>query len=101
MEVDHVITVTLSASLATYLSGHDTTPTGQRSFVLAAANWTDTVHEIRSRFSRLGDHLFEESGWLRSGLLAAVNDVVGHHADGPPDMHSGDHLFLFTQIAGG
>jgi molybdopterin converting factor small subunit len=98
-----VVTVTLAASLATYLPEDPIgpCPAGHRSVTLAAESWPDTVQELRSRFDRLGEHLFEESGRLRSGFLVAVNDQLIRHEDGPRDVRSGDKVYLFAQIAGG
>jgi molybdopterin converting factor small subunit len=103
MEVDHVVTVTLASSLASYLPDDGVAPhsAGHRSVTLVAESWSETVREIRARYSRLGEHLFEESGQLRSGLLVAVNDQLDHHKDGPRGIQPGDSIFLFAQIAGG
>ncbi|SDP40256.1 MoaD/ThiS family protein [Lentzea jiangxiensis] len=95
-----MVTMTLAASLATYLSDGAGSP-GHRSLTLDAETWPETVREIRQRHQRLGHHLFEESGRLRSGFLVAVNDEVSRRPEGPTHLRSGDHVYLFVQIAGG
>lgn len=97
-----MIIVTLASSLAAYLPGDGGgSAGGHRSITLAAETWSDTVHEIRSQFDLLGKHLFDPAGKLRAGFLVAVNDEVSRRPDGPAQVRSGDHLFLFTQMAGG
>ena len=91
--------VTLAASLAAYLPQHS--GDGHHSVTLKAETWPEAVRELRSRFDRLGRHLFEDSGRLRSGFLVAVNEQVDHGEDGPRHVRSGDELFVFAQIAGG
>jgi molybdopterin converting factor small subunit len=103
MEVEHVVTVTLAASLASYLPEDEAAPdpAGHRSVTLPAETWTETVREIRARYRRLGEHMFEESGKLRSGLLVAVNDQLDRHQHGLHSIRGGDNIFVFAQIAGG
>jgi sulfur transfer ThiS family protein len=59
------------------------------------------VEQINSRFQRLGDHVFDDEGRLRPGLLVAINDEVTSRRDRTPRIAPGDEVFLFTQIAGG
>ncbi|NUT49477.1 MAG: MoaD/ThiS family protein [Saccharothrix sp.] len=95
-----MVDVTLGASLAGYLPDGDES-SGRRSVALAADTWPDTVREIRSRFEKLGERLFDESGRLRSGFVVAVNDEVSRGPDGPRLLGPGDRLYVFAQIAGG
>lgn len=95
-----MVTMTLAASLAPYLSDGAEVPES-RSLTLDAESWPETVREIRQRHQKLSRHLFEESGRLRSGFLVAINDEVSRHPEGPTHLRSGDHVYLFVQIAGG
>ncbi|KOX16374.1 hypothetical protein ADK67_40160 [Saccharothrix sp. NRRL B-16348] len=74
---------------------------GHRSVALTASTWPETVREIRSRFEKLGERLFDESGRLRTGFVVAVNDEIVRGPDGPRLLGPGDRLYLFAQIAGG
>jgi hypothetical protein len=97
-----MITLTLAASLASLLPEHgDNARSGRRSITIDANNWPETVDQIRHRFAQLANHVFDESGQLRSGLLIAVNDEVTSRSDGPPQITPNNEVFLFTQIAGG
>ena len=97
-----MVTLTLSASLAALLPEHESSrKNGSYSIMIEANSWTETVNEIRLKFQRVAGHVFDESGQLRSGLLAAVNDYVSAHGDGCPQVKPGDEVFLFAQIAGG
>ena len=97
-----MVTLTLSASLAALLPEHsNTSRNGRYSITVDANSWQETVDEIRVKFHRLANHMFDESGQPRPGLLVAVNDRVSSHGDGQPRIEAGDEVFLFAQIAGG
>jgi molybdopterin converting factor small subunit len=97
-----MVTLTLSASLAALLPEHDnSSKNGRHSITVDADCWTEVVNETRVKFQRLASHVFDESGQLRPGLLAAVNDDVSSYADDYPPIKPGDEIFLFVQIAGG
>lgn len=97
-----MIILTLSAPLATLLPEQESNDRHRRQSIRIDANsWTDAVSEISRRFQRLANHVFDESGQLRRGFLAAINDNVSSRSDGPPRIDPGDEIFLFAQIAGG
>lgn len=97
-----MITLTLSASLAALLPDHNYKGENRHcSIKVNANNWAEVVAEIRLKFQRLASHVFDESGQLRPGLLAAVNDDVNARGDGDPLIGPGAEVFLFVQIAGG
>jgi hypothetical protein len=97
-----MIKLTLAAGLAAMLPKDDETQQrGRRTVTIEANSWSETVEQINRRFRRLGDHVFDDEGRLRPGLLIAVNDKVTSRRDGIPHIGPGDEVFLFTQIAGG
>lgn len=96
-----MVTVTLSASLVALMPERADARRTRYSMTIDSDTWDGVVSEISTRFRRLADHLFDESGSLRPGLLVAVNDDVILHVTDPPQVRPGDEIFLFTQIAGG
>lgn len=98
-----MISVTLASSLAAHLpaDGGAARSGGHRTVVLDADTWPDAVAEMRTRFSRLSDYLFDESGGLRSGFLVAVNDENVGNSAGLRNLRSGDKVLLLAQMAGG
>lgn len=97
-----MVSVTLASSLAAYLPADNGAGSGgRRTITVSAETWPETVQEIRTRYRRLGDHLFESSGKLRAGFLVAINDEVDRRPDRISRLGTGDSVFVFTQIAGG
>jgi molybdopterin converting factor small subunit len=97
-----MVQITFASSLAAYLPhGDDPASGGHRTITVDGATWPDAVREIRKKYERLGEHLFDASGTLRSGFLVAVNDQLRPRPHLLPALDPGDSIFIFTQIAGG
>jgi len=97
-----MVTLTLSASLAALLPEHKNNGRNRRYSITVDANsWTEVVNQVQLKFQCLANHVFDQSGQLQPGLLAAVNDDVNSRGDGYPLIKPGDEVFLFAQIAGG